>query len=62
MTTSPSEPVDNAQTSGADELPSSDLKDDILSDGVDHSDKSDENHESEASAIAAESTVTDPPA
>jgi hypothetical protein len=39
MTTSPSEPVDNAQVADADELPSGG-KDDILSDGHDHADKS----------------------
>ncbi len=40
MTTSPSEPVSNAQVSDADELPSGG-KDDILSDGIDHEDESD---------------------
>jgi hypothetical protein len=62
MTTSPSEPVDNAQVSDADELPSGGYKDDILSDGRDSSDETDQDAEPTSTAPAENNpTVPDPP-
>jgi hypothetical protein len=59
MTTSPSEPVDNAQVDDADVLPSGGAKDDILSDGIHPSDASDDADESSAST--GDQALPDPP-
>ena len=62
MTTSPSEPVDNAQVSEPDELPSGGYKDDILSDGNDSADEVDQDSEPTSTAPAEDNpTVPDPP-
>jgi hypothetical protein len=55
MTTSPSEPVDNAQTSEA-------ANDDILSDGIDAPNEVDQDSEPTSTAPAENNpTVPDPP-
>jgi hypothetical protein len=62
MTTSPSEPVDNAQVADADELPSGGKSDDILSDGIHVEDDVDQDAEPTSTAPEENNpTVPDPP-
>jgi hypothetical protein len=62
MTTSPSEPVNNAQVADADELPSGGKNDDILSDGIDSGGEVDQDSEPTSTAPQENNpTIPDPP-